>query len=525
MAVKIERGGWVLMFVIGLGLVGYGLNKYGVLNIPFLGSSSTSSKAPDSGVKVDPTQPLTPAASKGTNEVRVRVNIWVGCAGGLVANGGLDTQSGSIYADKGLKVSFKIIDDWTEGASALATGNVDVMLTTADVWAKDFGQFQDKGVNARAFYMVDWSRGADGVIGRQGINSIEDLAGKTVAFAPYTPSHFLLWNGLKGSGLSTDQRNEIFNKAVHTKDGIEPATLFAQQKVDAAVAWDPDMSDAVAKRPGSKKIYDTRVANRLIADVLVVSDRFASNNADTLVKFAQGWLEGVQFINSQPSRAYTLIGTIKDFNIPSDLAKAMLEGVKLSDYADNQSFFGTAGANSDYANIFRMATDMYRELRLIKRVGDVETSVDRRYIAALSGKFPTTSSEAPIAYKEPPKGATPIATQRRSIYFEPNSSKMGLDSRAVVDEIGDFMRAYENTVVDIDGNTDSTGSRELNMGLSKQRAETVKSYLVQKYRFPPERMRTVGNGPDKPVDTNATPEGREKNRRTDIKVYPNPAHS
>jgi len=522
MAVKIERGGWVLIFLVGLGLVGYSLNKYGVLSIPFLGSSGEKPAA--SGVKVNPTQPL-PVAAKESNEVRVRVNIWVGCAGGLVANGGLDTKAGSIYADKGLKVSFKIIDDWTEGATALATYNVDVMLTTADVWAKDFGQFQDKGVNARAFYMVDWSRGADGVIGRQGINSIEDLAGKTVAFAPYTPSHFLLWNGLKASGLSTDQRNEIFNKAVHTKDGIEPATLFAQQKVDAAVAWDPDMSDAVTKRPGSKKIYDTRIANRLIADILVVSDRFAANNAQTLEKFAQGWLEGVQFIQSQPSRAYTLIGTIKDFNMPTDLAKTMLEGVRLADYADNQSFFGTAGADSDYANVFKMAQDMYRELRLIKHTYDIESSVDRRYVAALSGKFSSTPSEAPITYKEPPKGATPIATQRRSIYFEANSSKMGLDSRAVVDEIGDFMRAYENTVVDIEGNTDSTGSRELNMSLSKQRADTVKSYLVEKYHFPPERMRTMGNGPDKPLDTNATPDGREKNRRTDIKVYPNPAKS
>jgi len=41
----------------------------------------------------------------------------------------------------------------------------------------------EKGFNARAVYMVDWSRGADGVIGKQGINSIEDLAGKTVAYA------------------------------------------------------------------------------------------------------------------------------------------------------------------------------------------------------------------------------------------------------------------------------------------------------------------------------------------------------
>ena len=46
---------------------------------------------------------------------------------------------------------------------------------------------------------------------------------------------------------------------------------------------------------------------------------------------------------------------------------------------------------------------------------------------------------------------------------------------------------------------------------------------MEKYGFPASRMRTVGNGPDHPIETNATPEGREKNRRTDIKVYPNPS--
>ena len=507
------------MFCVGVGLVVYGLNKYGYLDFKKLGSHASSS------AKVDTAQPLPAAPAAETNDVRVRLNIWVGCVGGLVANGGLDTAAGSIYADKGLKVTFKIIDDWTEGSTALATNNVDIMLTTADVWGKDFGKFQDQGFNAHAFYMVDWSRGADGVIGAQGIHSIEDLAGKTVAFAPYTPSHFLLWNGLKGSGLSTEQRNEIFNKAVHTKDGIEPATLFAQQKVDAAVAWDPDMSDAVSKRPGSRKIYDTRIANRLIADILVVSDRFAAANPGTLLKFIQGWLEGVQFIEKQPDRAYTLIGTIKDFNIPADLAKTMLQGVHLSDYADNQQFFGTAGTDSDYTNIFKMSQEMYRELREIKRVSDPEASVDRRYVTQIASKFPNSPSEAPIAYKEPPKGATPIATQRKSIYFDANSAQMGLDSRAVVDEIGEFMRMYENTVVDIEGNTDSSGSRELNMSLSKDRADAVKNYLVSKYHFPPNRMRTIGNGPDRPLADNDSPDGREKNRRTDIKVYPNPGAS
>ena len=100
---------------------------------------------------------------------------------------------------------------------------------------------------------------------------------------------------------------------------------------------------------------------------------------------------------------------------------------------------------------------------------------------------------------------------------------MSLDSRAVVDELAATMRAYENTVVDIEGNTDSTGTRAYNIQLSHARADEVKHYLIDKYRFPVARIRTAGNGPDKPIDTNATSEGREKNRRTDIKVYANPS--
>ncbi|HEY6350928.1 MAG TPA: phosphate ABC transporter substrate-binding/OmpA family protein [Candidatus Angelobacter sp.] len=523
MAVKIERGGKVLIFLVGLALVGYGLWKYGLID--FSKMTGGSKESGGSSQKINTSEPLPVSSTSDNPEIRVRLNVWVGCAAGLVANGGLETAPGSIFDQEGLKVSFKIIDDWTDGATALATNNVDIMLTTLDVYAKDYAQFQERGFGSHAFLMVDWSRGADGVIGKQGINSIEDLAGKTVAFAPYTPSHFLLYNGLKASGLSTDQRNEIFNKAVHTKDGIEPATLFAQDKVDAAVAWDPDMSDAVTKRAGSKKIYDTRVANRLIADILIVSDSFAARHPQTLVKFAHGWLKGVEFIKNEPARAYNLIGTVKDFNIPSDLAKTMLGGVKLADYADNVAFMGTKGSNADYNNIFGMAQDMYRDLRMIKHTTDPEDSLDRRYIQQLSGSgFSTTSSEAPIEYKAPTKGATPLATQHRSIYFDPNSARMSLDSRAVVDEIGGQMRAYENTVVDIEGNTDSTGSRPHNMDLSRQRADAVKQYLTDKYGFPAARMRATGNGPDKPIDDNGTAEGREKNRRTDIKLYANPGN-
>jgi len=103
----------------------------------------------------------------------------------------------------------------------------------------------------------------------------------------------------------------------------------------------------------------------------------------------------------------------------------------------------------------------------------------------------------------PRPGAKPIGTQHRSIFFEPNSANMSLGFAAIVDEVASFMRAYENTIIDIEGNTDATGSREYNMKLSAERAGAVKELPHPEGAFPAERMRTVGRGPDNPLDSNA----------------------
>ena len=68
----------------------------------------------------------------------------------------------------------------------------------------------------------------------------------------------------------------------------------------------------------------------------------------------------------------------------------------------------------------------------------------------------------------------------------------------------------------IEGNTDITGSRDLNVKLSKERAQAVADYLVSEYNFDPNRFVIVGNGPDKPIASNDTEAGRAKNRRTDF---------
>ncbi len=81
----------------------------------------------------------------------------------------------------------------------------------------------------------------------------------------------------------------------------------------------------------------------------------------------------------------------------------------------------------------------------------------------------------------------------------------------------DYLKANTNTVVDLQGNTDSTGGDDLNQRLSVKRAKSCAGYLVKK-GVPADQMTTQGFGEKKPVANNATVEGRAKNRRCDFVI-------
>ena len=89
----------------------------------------------------------------------------------------------------------------------------------------------------------------------------------------------------------------------------------------------------------------------------------------------------------------------------------------------------------------------------------------------------------------------------------------------VLDKVSATLAEYNQTVVQVAGHTDSTGSHSYNMQLSERRADSVKSYLVTR-GVPAQRLQTVGAGPDHPVADNATEAGRAQNRRVEITIVP-----
>jgi len=95
------------------------------------------------------------------------------------------------------------------------------------------------------------------------------------------------------------------------------------------------------------------------------------------------------------------------------------------------------------------------------------------------------------------------------------------NSKYIIDnEFVDIAKAFSNSRIRIEGNTDNTGSAATNKALSLKRAQSVADYLVSTYNMPRNRFIVVGNGPDKPVADNSTASGKAKNRRTDFELVP-----
>jgi outer membrane protein OmpA-like peptidoglycan-associated protein len=106
-----------------------------------------------------------------------------------------------------------------------------------------------------------------------------------------------------------------------------------------------------------------------------------------------------------------------------------------------------------------------------------------------------------------------------NVTFAFDSYQLNPQFDPVLDKLASTLSEYNKTMIQVAGHTDSVGAHAYNMKLSQQRADSVKSYLTSK-GVPSNRLVTVGAGPDHPVASNDTEEGRAQNRRVEITIVP-----
>ena len=110
------------------------------------------------------------------------------------------------------------------------------------------------------------------------------------------------------------------------------------------------------------------------------------------------------------------------------------------------------------------------------------------------------------------------AEQSLIVYFEHNSNEISQNAYQTLDNIVKFTSQRPDSSITVIGFTDSKGDAVYNKQLSKYRADIVKNYLIGQ-GISPANIETIGKGPKNPVGDNETSEGRQMNRRVEIRVH------
>jgi len=500
-------------------------------------SAQTKSSTPDgptvtagpAGSETKTKAPTGQAVGTAANPLKVSIVSFHGYAPALVANGNsLTTQPGSLFATKGVHVEFVIQDDIPTLATIFESGAAQCAWRTSDFWAQEQPNLRNNGLDARAVVIVDNTQGADAIIARDpAIARVEDLADRKIALLQYTPSHGMVIDAVDNSSLSARKKTSVEYVFINADEGTAGVrAAFTGGQVDAAALWDPDLSLALEASPGAHVIYSTKTATNLIYDVIVCDKRVLDNAANTkaLEAFVAGWLEGVDVAEGDPDKAVqALVATEEFFALlekeqGAGFTKALFQNLVWTGLEDNVRILGLAGGTNHYERVYKRFDGIYREAGALadpkSPVINPTDSFDYRFVKALMAATPKAKEEAAkpeftFTQAESTKAAQKPAalTKPVMVNFETGSAELNKRAQRTLDtEVVPVIENHGSAYFEVSGNTDSTGSRGVNMKLSQARAKSVVDYLVAQWEFDATRFVVVGNGPDKPLCNEKQPE-------------------
>jgi NitT/TauT family transport system substrate-binding protein len=281
--------------------------------------------------------------------LRIGYLTWVGFGPLFVA------QERRLYAKEGIQVD--LIDMGVHEASyaGLFAGQVDAIGATVD----DLLPRYDPKDPYACVMALDESIGGDGILATNDIRSIADLEGKVVGRAATTVSQFLLNVLLRDAGLSEADIEPV-------ELGAEDAgTAFLLQEVDAAVTWEPFLTQGRQSKHGHV-LADSSQTPGLLADCLLVRAAVFDKRVAEFRAFARAWSAAVAFVEAHPKEAVEIMarnvgGWLED---PAVFAET-LQGVRFFDAERTREYFGTPDDPGQIYQTSQYAIDVWSSLGML----------------------------------------------------------------------------------------------------------------------------------------------------------------
>ena len=473
------------------------------------------------------------------NVVEIELSEYAGYAGLIVANGGLEPNDNSIFAQKhGFKLRIKLSEE--ESWSALNSGKMAASATTADVLAVYGKQFQ---VTVPA--QIGFSRGADGIVVRSDIKRINDLKGKILVTAQFTEAEFFIRYLAQEAGLGVNMLDGIDADAdaqklnlVFAEDAFEAGDIFLKQlnngKIAGCVTWAPKTTEVVEQSGGKAHILATNKNLLIVADILIVNKGFAQANPEKVSGLVAGLLEGNRMVRDNQAAHLDLIG--RTFKWDRAQTQAELAKVHFSNLPENLAFFsGAIDAAGSFGGIYQSAIYAYGN-ELVKDPVDASRFLDLQHLQKLeqSGAFADQKvAIAPIkSAGAAPVETDPLLSKDIRFLFAPNSAQLDLNNQENLknlEAIKRLLTVSPGSTILLRGHVDNSLVEDFRkrggepfvrqmalkaVEFSKERAGEIKRLLVERHQVDAARLDVAGRGWDEPLGGDP-----EQNRRVEAQWF------
>lgn len=300
--------------------------------------------------------------------VKIALTTWIGYSPFYVAEG-MD-----MYKKHGLKVTLQTFADPAMLPSAVAGKAVDGALMTYDqvIGAAAQGQV------FKVVMPIDYSNGGDAVLADMSIKKITDLKGKKVAYAPLSPSDFLISYALKINGMS----DKDISPVNMTPEAIPSA--MASKAVPAGATYEPNVSQILAMGGGKQfhVIYSSRQAPGLIADVLVFEDAYIKKNGKEVAALIKAYLDGLAYLKSHPKEASEIIG--KAIGVSGKEVLEQLQGVYNIPLKEMGQPFKLGKDTKSYFVSGEVINEILMKSGQIKKPVAIAATLDDQFVKTLS---------------------------------------------------------------------------------------------------------------------------------------------
>lgn len=543
---------------------------FGQVSIPDAPEASLSGNA---AVKLEFPSSI-PANNTGT-KINWYIMAWQSQNSVVYANGGKETTKGSIYGQSGQNVSLIRQDDCAQSCAELVKftkeykdnpstpgvfitfmgSGIPAYITGISNAVKDLGpEYQPV-----AFMTTGKSFGEDQVMGDiKYKNNPQLLKGATCVGYRMDGDNDIMLKFCGDNGIRVNANEKVYDPEalnfMYCKDFLDAVVKFNSgytetRKIvskgkttgrdtsiaaDLVATWTPGDVNAYQGGKSVVTIISTKQYASMMPNITITCRKWLNDHRSDVEAIMKGAaIAGDQIRSFEDAKKFAckLNAEVYNEQTPEYWYKyyqgnhpdpnTQLGGSMVFNLADMANIFGVyIEGQTDHNDIYKAVYNTFGTLQSKYYPEDLPTyleyskAVDKSVLMTVISNNPDLL-KGKVNLIDYSKATKKIGNKSYQIQFQTGSAKIKESSYPVLDQIFQDLVAADGTKVQIDGFTDNTGSDNVNIPLSSERAAAVKAYLIEK-GIGRARIDSEGHGSQNPIASNDNEQGRSLNRRVEI---------